>query len=322
MNEIKAVVLDGHTLNPGDLDWQPVAGQVDVFKVHPRTLPDKVLERAAGARILFTNKTLLGADLLRQLPEARYIGVLATGYNVVDLAAARERGIVVTNAPAYGTETVAQMVFALLFALTRRVEHHSGRVKAGVWAKSDDFCFWETPQVDLNGATLGIVGFGAIGRAVARMASAIGMRLLVHSRSRPEDLPEGARFVGLEELLASSDVISLHCPLTDQNRHMIGTRALSLMQPHAYLINTSRGPLVDEAALAGALAGGQIAGAALDVMEREPPAADSALYGLPHCIITPHIAWATRRARARLMEIAAENLAAWLRGRAVNVVNS
>lgn len=318
---MKAVVLDGYTLNPGDLDWSAISSQVVSLEVHERTPSELILERAAGAGVLFTNKTPLTAETLAQLTGVRYIGVLATGYNVVDLKAARSQGVVVTNVPAYGTQAVAQMVFALLFALARRVESHSDRVKAGAWSQSPDFCFWDVPQVDLQGATMGIIGYGAIGREVARIASVFGMQLIVHSRSLPEGLPDGARFAGLDELLSDSDVVSLHCPLTAENRHMINAAALSCMRPGAFLINTSRGPLVDEEALAGALAGGHIAGAALDVMESEPPSADSALYGCSNCLITPHIAWATQRARARLMSIAASNLAAWMAGAPQHVVN-
>ncbi|MGC9450088.1 MAG: D-2-hydroxyacid dehydrogenase [Oceanipulchritudo sp.] len=318
---MKAVVLDGYTLNPGDLDWGPLGDLVDELVVHEHTPSGKVVERARGARVLLTNKTVLDRTALGHLPDAKYIGVLATGYNVVDLAAARERGITVTNVPSYGTEAVVQMVFALLFALVRRVEHHSARVKGGAWAESRDFCFWDTPQVDLQALKLGIVGYGEIGRAVGRVGEAFGMRVLVNSRTRPASLPGGFEYHSFDRLIRECDVLTLHCPLTSENRHLINAEVLGKMKSRAFLINTGRGPLVDEAALAEALEAGDIAGAALDVMEEEPPPADSPLYKLENCLITPHIAWATHTARHRLMEIAAGNLEAWMAGKAVNVVH-
>lgn len=318
---MKAVVLDGYGLNPGDLDWKQVSDLVDTFTVHERTGPESVVERAGSAQVLFTNKTVLNREVIEQLPRLKYIGVLATGYNVVDVAAAKERGIIVTNVPSYGTEAVVQMVFALLFGLARRVEHHSDRVKNGAWASSRDFCFWDTPQIDLQGLKLGLVGYGEIGRAVGRVGEAFGMRVLVNSRTRPSSLPGGFEYHSFDRIIRECDVLTLHCPLTSENHHMISREVLGKMKRSAFLINTGRGPLIDEAALAEALEAGQIAGAALDVMESEPPPADSPLYKQDNCLITPHIAWATHTARHRLMEITATNLSAWINGKAVNVVH-
>lgn len=315
------VVLDGHTLNPGDLSWEPLARLGSSFTVYDRTPPDQVEARSASAEILFTNKTPLDCATLERLPAVRYIGVLATGTNVVDLAAARARGIPVTNVPAYGTAAVAQMVFALIFALARRVEHHAAEVRRGRWASSPDFCFWDYPQIDLAGLTLGIVGFGHIGRAVAHIGQAFGMEIRVHSRSRPADLPPGMTWDSLENVLREADILTLHCPLTPENRHFLNGETLRLMKPSAFLINTGRGPLIEENALAEALRGGHLAGAGLDVLGVEPPASAHPLYGLENCLITPHLAWATLRARSRLLTTAAANLLAWLQGSPCNVVN-
>lgn len=313
------VVLDGYAANPGDLDWSPL-GVLGEVTVHERTPAELTLARAAGAQVVLTNKVVLGAAEMAALPELRYIGVLATGYNVVDVAAARERGVVVTNVPAYSTPSVAQHVFALLLELTRGVGHHAGRVRQGRWSASPDFAFWETPQVELAGLTFGIIGFGAIGQAVARIAQAFDMRVLVCTRtSRPAAWPE-VRFVGLDELFALADVISLHCPLTEETRGLVDAPRLAAMKPTAYLLNTGRGPLVDEAALAAALHAGQIAGAGLDVLCQEPPAADNPLFTAPHCLITPHLAWATTAARQRLLDVAIDNVRAFLGGREQNRV--
>ena len=313
------VILDGHTANPGDLDWSPLA-TLGALAVHERTPADLTLERSAGAQVVLTNKVVLGAREMAALAELRYIGVLATGYNVVDVAAARERGIVVTNVPAYSTPSVAQHVFALLLELVRGVGRHSELVRQGCWSSSPDFTFWSTPQVELAGLTLGIVGFGAIGQAVARVARAFGMEVMVHTRTpNPGAWPE-LSFVALEELFIRSDVVSLHCPLTDDTRGMVSAARLATMKSSAYLINTGRGPLVDEAALAAALYAGQIAGAGLDVLSQEPPPADNPLLAAPNCIITPHLAWATRAARQRLLDTAIDNVRAFLAGKPVNRV--
>ena len=316
---MKIVVLDGYTANPGDLDWAPLAAFGELT-VHERTPAILTLERAAGAQVLLTNKVLLGAAELAALPELRYVGVLATGYNVVNVATARACGVVVTNVPAYSTPSVAQHVFALLLELTRGAGRHAELVRKGRWSSAPDFAFWETPQVELAGLTFGIVGFGAIGQAVARIALAFGMRVLVATR-RPDPAawPEVA-FVPLDELFATADVVSLHCPLTDETRGMVSTARLAAMKPSAWLINTGRGPLVDEAALAAALNAGQIAGAGLDVLAQEPPPADNPLLTAPNCVITPHLAWATRAARARLLDTAIANVRAFLEGKPQNRV--
>lgn len=316
---MKIVVLDGYTANPGDLDWAPLSalGELVVYERTPAAL---TLERAAGAQVILTNKVLLGAAEMAALPELRYVGVLATGYNVVDVVAARERGIVVTNVPAYSTPSVAQHVFALLLELTRGVGRHADLVREGRWSASPDFAFWDTPQVELAGLTFGIVGFGAIGQAVARVAQAFGMRVLVQTRTPDSAKWPGVSFVGLDELFAQADVVSLHCPLTDETRHLVNAARLATMKPTAYLINTGRGPLVDESVLAAALQAGQIAGAGLDVLSQEPPLAVNPLLTAPNCVITPHLAWATRAARQRLLDTAAANVRAFVEGHPQNRV--
>jgi glycerate dehydrogenase len=306
----KLVVLDGHTLNPGDLSWSALEALANVT-VHDRTGPDQILKRSTGAELLLTNKTPLRSDTLQQLPELRYIGVLATGYDVVDTAAAVARGIVVTNIPVYGTESVAQFAFALLLELCHHVGQHAESVRKGDWSRNPDWSMAKTPLMELAGKTMGIVGFGRIGRQTARIAEAFGMRVIPVDIS-PDD-------TALHDLLASSDVVSLHCPSTPETRGMINSRTLALMKPSAFLINSSRGALVVEQDLADALNEGRIAGAGLDVLPTEPPSA-SPLLTAKNCIVTPHIAWATREARSRLMEFAAENVAAFLRGAPVNVV--
>ncbi len=316
---MKIVVLDGYTLNPGDLDWQDldVCGELTVYE---RTSPELILERAADAELVLTNKVVLGAEEMESLPALRYIGVLATGVNVVDLEAARQRGIVVTNVPAYSTPSVAQHVFALLLELTRGVGEHARLVRAGKWSTSPDFSFWVSPQVELADKTLGIVGYGRIGQAVARVAKAFDMPVLVHTR-RPQSLPEGSRQVSLDTLISQADIVSLHCPLTPETKHLINAERLTKMKASAYLINTGRGPLVDEAALAQALSDGQIAGAGLDVLSLEPPSANNPLISEPACIITPHIAWATLAARKRLMNVVVANIRAFLSGTPQNQVD-
>jgi glycerate dehydrogenase len=308
---MKIVVLDGYCLNPGDLSWEPLERQGAVT-VYDRTPAELILERAGQAEVILTNKTPLTRETLAALPQLRYVGVLATGYNVVDTVAARERGILVTNVPAYGTDSVAQLTIALLLELCHHVGAHSGAVRSGAWTASADWSFWRTPQVELAGKTFGCVGFGRIGAQTARIAEALGMRVVVHSRSQG---------VALDGLLAESDVVSLHCPLFPETRGMIGASQLQRMKPSAFLLNTSRGPLVVEQALADALNAGTIAGAGVDVLSVEPPAEGSPLFTAKNCIVTPHIAWATLEARGRLMEIAAGNVAAFAVGAAKNVVN-
>lgn len=314
------VVLDGFTLNPGDLSWDTLK-HIGVGTIHDRTPPEFVVERARDAEIVLTNKTILKRETILALPHLRYIGVLATGFNVVDVAAAKERGILVTNVPDYGTSSVAQHTFALLLELTQRVGHHAQTVRDGRWARSADFCYWDFPLLELHGLTFGVIGFGKIGRAVAKLAEAFGMRVLVHNRSRPADLPPQFELVALDEVLARSDVVSLHCPLTAENKQFINAERLARMKRSSFLLNTSRGPLLDEFAVAEALNTGRIAGAAIDVLSVEPPNAGNPLLSAKNCFVTPHIAWATRAARARLMEVAVQNIRDFLAGAPRNVVN-
>ena len=314
----KIVVLDGHTLNPGDLNWDAL-GKIGELTVHDRTPPGQVVKRAAEAEIIFTNKALLPTEAINALPSLKYIGVLATGYNVVDIIAARARDIPVTNIPGYGTESVAQMTFALILELAQQPALHDVSVHAGDWSDCPDFCYWKKPLIELNELTLGLVGYGAISQAVARLGRAFGMKILVHTRTKRKE--EGAKFVDCETVFKESDVVSLHCPLTDENQGFVNAKLLGQMKPTAFLINTARGPLVNEADLAKALNEEQITGAATDVLSVEPPNTDNPLLDAKNLIITPHIGWATHAARERLMNIAADNLHAFLRGTPQNVVN-
>lgn len=317
---MKIVVLDGYGLNPGDLSWNGFESLGDCT-VYDRTPSDMVIERAREAEIVLTNKTVLSASHLEQLPLLRYIGVLATGYNVVDIEAASLRGIVVTNIPAYSTDSVAQLVFAHLLNIASQVGLHSEAVRAGAWSACPDFCFWKTPIFEIAGKTIGIVGLGNIGNAVARIAHAFGMNVIASTGKRQDEIPEYITAVDRETLWRESDVISLHCPLTPNTKHLINTKTLRMMKPTAILINTGRGPLVDEQALADALNEGRIHAVATDVLSTEPPAADNPLLTARNCFITPHIAWATLEARTRLMRIAEENLKSFLNGTPVNRVN-
>ncbi len=313
------VVLDGFTLNPGDLSWDALRA-LGHCEIHERTPPAELLRRAADAEIILTNKAVLIRADFERLPKLKYVGVLATGINVVDLAAARERGIPVTNIPTYGTKSVAQAAFALLLELAHHAGHHAETVREGQWTNNLDWCYWDFPLVELDGLTMGIVGFGRIGRAVAELARAFGMNVLAHDAlAKPE--ATFVRFVDIETLFRESDVVSLHCPLTPQTKNLVNAQRLATMKPTAFLLNTSRGPLVDEAALAEALNEGEIAGAGLDVLSVEPPPADHPLLRAKNCIIIPHNAWATRAARTRLMRIAVENVRAFLAGQPQNVVN-
>ncbi len=312
-------VLDGHTLNPGDLSWDELK-QLGPCEIHDRTPPAETTSHAAQAEIVLTNKTALGRTEIGALPKLKYIGVLATGTNVVDLTAARERGIPVTNVPAYGTRSVAQATFALLLELTNRVGHHAHRVRNGAWTNATDWCFWDFPLVELDGLTLGLVGFGRIGAAVAEIAHAFGMNVIAHNSS-PKPEPPFVKFVDLETLFHTSDVVSLHCPLTPKTQRLVNTERLARMKPTAFLLNTSRGPLVDEAALAAALDSGQLAGAAVDVLSNEPPPANNPLLRARNCLVTPHNAWGTHAARARLLHVAVDNVRAFLAGKPMNVVN-
>lgn len=316
---MQMVVLDGYTLNPGDLSWQPLE-DLGHCTVYDRTLTELVVPRAAEAEILLTNKTKISRHTIRELDRLQYVGVLATGHDIVDLDAAHQRGIVVTNVPSYGTASVVQMVFAHLLNLTVHLGDHANGVRGGRWCQSPDWCYWDSPLVEISGLTLGIVGFGRIGRATAAVAKAFGMKVLACDAERPTHAPSDVEWTDLEDLLRRSDVVSLHCPLTAATRHMIDRRRLTLMKPTALLINTSRGPLVDEDALAEALGSGHIAGAGLDVLSVEPPPCDNPLLTAATCCITPHIAWATRAARQRLLTVAAENVRSYLAGRPQNVV--
>jgi glycerate dehydrogenase len=313
------VVLDGFTLNPGDLSWAELQS-LGPCAIYDRTAPADVLARAADAEILLTNKTNLTRDTIQRLPRLKYVGVLATGTNVVDLATAGARGIPVTNVPTYGTKSVAQLTFALLLELAQHAGHHAQTVREGRWTRSADWCYWDFPLIELDGLTMGIVGFGRIGRAVGDLAAAFGLKVLA-ADSAAVAPPPFVRFVELDTVFRESDIVSLHCPLTPQTAKLVNARRLSLMKPSAFLLNTSRGPLVDEPALADALNSGRIAGAALDVLSIEPPPADNPLLTAKNCLITPHLAWATRAARSRLMQIAVENVRAFLQGSPQNVVS-
>ncbi len=319
---MKIVVLDGYTLNPGDLSWTELE-KLGACTCYDRTPPENIVERIGDAAIAFTNKTPLTRDILQQCPALRYVGVLATGYNVVDVAAAKEQGIIVTNIPTYGTSAVAQYVFALLLEICHHVGAHHEAVQAGEWAQRGDFSFWNYPLIELKDKTMGIIGFGRIGQVTAQIANAFGMKVLAYDNYRKKELETDVlRYAELDEIYASADVISLHCPLFDSTRGMINKASLAKMKPGVIIINTSRGPLIVEEDLAEALANGQVFAAALDVVATEPIEADSPLLSAPNCIITPHIAWAPKESRERLLGIAVDNLSAFLAGSPVNVVNS
>jgi glycerate dehydrogenase len=318
---MKIVVLDGHALNPGDLSWEPLRalGELQVFD---RTSEDQIVERAQDAEIVLTTKTHLSAQILRQLKNTLYIGVLFTGYDVVDVKAARELGITVTNIPTYGTASVAELTFALLLELCHHVALHSEAARAGEWSRSVDFTFWKTPLIELAGKTIGIIGLGRIGRRVTEIALAFELQVIAADevRSAVPDFPN-FRWCEIDELLSLADVVSLHCPLLPQTQGIINARSLALMKPSAFLINVSRGPLIIEQDLADALNNGRLAGAAVDVLSSEPPSPDNPLLRAKNCIVTPHIAWATKEARTRLLNTAIANVRAFLDGHPVNVVN-
>ncbi|HNY40363.1 MAG TPA: D-2-hydroxyacid dehydrogenase [Bryobacteraceae bacterium] len=314
------VVLDGYCLNPGDLSWSAIESLANVT-VHDRTPVSLIAERIAGAELVLTNKTPLRRDVLEQSKSLRYIGVLATGYNIVDVDAAKELGIAVTNIPTYGTDSVAQFAFALLLELCHHVGAHSDSVRQGGWSRSSDWSYAKSPLAELAGKTMGIIGFGRIGRQTAKIADALGMRVLASDEVETNPPAyEGFRFVSREELLATSDVVSLHCPLFPSTQGLIRAETIATMKPSAFLVNTSRGPLIVDQDLADALNAGRLAGAALDVLSVEPPAESNPLITASNCIVTPHIAWATREARARLMEMTADNLRAFLAGSPINRV--
>ena len=316
---MKIVVLDGYGLNPGDLSWEALEafGDVDIY---PRTAPEDVIDRCFDAEIVLTNKVVFNKKILVSLPRLRYIGVLATGYNVVDVDAAANLDIVVTNIPAYSTDSVAQMTFAHILNITNRVEHYAMEVREGKWSAHPDFCYWNTPLPELAGKTLGIVGLGNTGMRVACIAHAFGMDVFAMTSKNAADLPEGIQKTTLQGLLATSDILSLHCPLNDETFHLINAQTIAMMKRGAILINTGRGPLVDEEAVAKALDEGQLMAYGADVMAQEPPQKNHPLFSHPHAFLTPHIAWATREARERLIVIAANNLKAFAEGEKLNVL--
>lgn len=318
---MKICILDGYSLNPGDLDWSPVErlGDVTLFD---RTPADKIVERAADADIVLTNKVPFSADTLRQLPRLRFICVLATGYNIIDTEAAACQGVVVANIPAYSTMSVAQMAFAHILNITNHVASYAREVADGKWTNCPDFCFWDSALTELAGKTMGIVGLGNTGMATARIAVAMGMKVVAMTSKSADTLPEGITPAPLDDVLASADVVSLHCPLTPSTRHLINAASIAKMKPSAILINTGRGPLVDEQAVADALNGGRLAAFGADVLSQEPPRGDNPLLSARNCFLTPHIAWATLEARTRLMSTATENVRQFIAGEPVaNRVN-
>ncbi|MCX6853765.1 MAG: D-2-hydroxyacid dehydrogenase [Verrucomicrobia bacterium] len=317
---MKIVLLDAHTANPGDVSWAPLE-TIAPCEIYPRTPLAETIARCADAEIVITNKAVMNREIISALPKLKYIGVTATGYNIVDVIAAKEHGITVTNVPGYSSPAVAQLVFSLLLELTNHVGHHAQTVSSGRWESCPDFCYWDHPIIELSGRTLGIIGYGDIGSAVARIAVAFGMKVLASKRDWKSPPPEGVTAASIDEIFAQSDAISLHCPLTDATKHLVCDRTLVLMKPSAFLINTGRGPLIDEAALARALNESRIAGAGLDVLSVEPPKDGNPLIGAKNCVITPHIGWASYEARLRLIDFTAANLNAYLAGKPMNVVS-
>lgn len=316
---MRIVILDGYSANPGDLSWKELE-QMGEVTVYDRTSPSETVQRAANADVVLTNKVVLDREKIAQLSRLKYIGVLATGYNVVDIEAAHERGIVVTNVPAYSTESVAQMVFAHLLTVTNRTEHYAIQNRSGRWAASPDFCYWDFPLMELAGKTIGIVGLGNIGRRVAEIALAFGMKVKAVTSKSQEQLPAGIEKADLQTLLSSADVLSLHCPLTANTRHLINADTLRLMKPTAILINTGRGPLIDDQAVANALQKGLLGAFCADVLTTEPPSSNNPLLSQPNAFITPHIAWASTEARTRLLQIAIANVRAFASGKPQNTV--
>lgn len=311
---MKIVILDGYTENPGDLSWEGLE-KLGELTVYEHTKAEEIVSRIGDAELVITNKTPISAETFATCPQIKYVGVLATGYNVVDVDAARERGVVVTNIPTYGTQAVAQYVFALLLELCHHVGHHNSAVQQGRWTKGRDFCFWDYPLIELAGKTVGIIGYGRIGRATADIARAFGMKVVAY-----DAFGTGDELVSLEELLTQSDVISLHCPLTKENTGLINKDTIAQMKDGVMIINTARGPLINEADLREALLAGKVQGAALDVVSVEPIREDNVLLGIENCLITPHIAWAPKESRQRLMDVAVSNLAAFLDGNPINNV--
>lgn len=317
--QMRIVILDGYTANPGDLSWDALR-ELGNVTVYSRTSPDETVARAADAEVVLTNKVIIGRQEMAQLPRLRYIGVTGTGYNVVDISAANERGIMVTNVPAYSTDSVAQHVFALLLGVTNRAEHYACENRSGRWSRHDDFCYWDTPLTELSGKVIGIVGFGNIGQRVAQIAGAFGMTVVAVTSKPAKSLPAGVRKADLRGMLAVADVVSLHCPLTDGTHRLINTDTLGMMKHGAILVNTGRGPLVDENAVAAALESGRLEAYCADVLTVEPPKAGSPLLCHPNAYITPHIAWASIEARRRLLNVVVENVRAFVNGCPQNVV--
>lgn len=313
------VILDGYSANPGDLSWKELESLGNVT-VYDRTSPSETVTRAAEAEVVLTNKVVIGRGEMAQLPHLKYIGVLATGYNVVDIEAAHERGITVTNVPAYSTESVAQMVFAHLLTVTNRIEHYAIANREGRWSRNPDFCYWDFPHMELSGKLFGIIGLGNIGQRVAAIAHAFGMRVCAYTSKSENQLPSYVEKKSMEEILSACDVISLHCPLTPDTRHLINSQTLKKMKPSAILINTGRGPLIDDQAVADALAEGRLAAFCADVLTEEPPKATNPLLAQPNAFTTPHIAWASTEARIRLLHIAIDNVRSFFSGHPQNVV--
>ncbi len=316
---MKIVALDGYAANPGDLSWDELKTLGDCT-IYERTAPNELLQRAANAEVLLTNKVAISAETIAALPQLKYIGVLATGYNIVDVNAAKERGIIVTNIPSYSTPSVSQMVFAHILNIAQQVQHHSEEVRNGKWSNSPDFCFWDTPLIELRGKKIGIVGLGHIGYTTARVAIGFGMEVYAYTSKSLLQLPPEIKKLDLDQLFAECDIVTLHCPLTESNREMVNAQRLSLMKQSAILINTGRGQLINEQDLANALNEGKIYAAGLDVLSQEPPRADNPLLSARNCYITPHIAWASTEARERLMNILIENLQAYLGDKPINNV--
>ena len=316
---MKIVALDGYAANPGDLSWDELKALGECV-IYDRTAPEEVLERAADAEVVLTNKVVITAEMMAALPQLKYIGVMATGYNIVDIDAARERGIIVTNIPSYSTDSVAQMVFAHILNIAQQVQHHSEAVHQGRWTASKDFCFWDTPLIELRGKKLGIVGLGNMGYTTARIAIGFGMEVYAYTSKSSFQLPPEIKKMELDQLFSECDIISLHCLLTDKTRELVNAARLKLMKPTAILINTGRGQLVNEQDLADALNNGQIYAAGLDVLSQEPPKADNPLLTARNCYITPHIAWASAAARERLMGILLDNLKGYIEGKVINNV--
>ncbi|MDP2338732.1 MAG: D-2-hydroxyacid dehydrogenase [Bacteroidota bacterium] len=318
---MKIVVLDGYALNPGDLSWNQLKNMGDC-QIYDRTKPEEIFGRIGDAELVITNKVVLDKSLIDKLPDLRYIGVTATGYNVVDVKAATDRNITVTNIPAYSTDSVAQLVFSHILNMANRVELHANSVREGAWTRNTDFSYWKTPQTELAGKTIGIVGFGRIGRKVAEIALAFGMKVIFQNRSIKADIPEGFIQKSLEEVFTESDFVSLNCPFTNENNAFVNQSLIKTMKSTAVLINTGRGGLINEQDLAKALNSGQIAAACLDVLSTEPPLPDNPLISAKNCFITPHVAWATLEARERLMNVVLDNLRLFILGRPQNVVKA